>query len=279
MRKLLSAESFRLAKSKVLRIGMAVLFFYGVYVYLYSFYLQNSTGKIERVDEYFFNHILFMGILTAIFASLYVGTEYTDGTIRNKLIVGCRRKDIYLAKLAAGFLAGTFLWASYLAAAFLIGMPLLGFFKTDPFKMFYYMLCSLLLTFAYMSIMVLCSMLNTNKALNAVLCILLALGLLLMASIVGGRLEAPEMVTGTYTMSSINGEFVPVEPYPNPRYVSGTKREVYEWILDILPSGQAVQITNYTGGNHPERWPVCSLVIIAVVTGTGLAVFERKDIR
>lgn len=277
MRKLLSAEGSRLMKSKVLWIGVAAVFAYGVYAYALSYFLQKSTGKIDTVDEYFFNHLIMMGVLTAVFISLFIGTEYNEGTMRNKLIVGHKRSDVYLSELLGGFLAGTFLWASYFLAAFVVGMPLLGFFKKNTGMMAYYMLCGLLLTFAYVSIMVLCSMLNSNKSLNAVLCMLLAMGLLLLTVLVSVKLEAPEMISNSYIMS-INGEMLPQEPYPNPQYVTGAMRAFYEWVLDILPSGQAVQIANFTGGLYPERWPFCSLAIIAVSTGTGLAVFRRKDI-
>ena len=45
---------------------------------------QNST----RVDLILFASLQVVGILISIVYSLFLGTEYNDGTIRNKLIVG-----------------------------------------------------------------------------------------------------------------------------------------------------------------------------------------------
>ena len=54
-----------------------------------------------------------VGILISIFYSLFLGTEYNDGTIRNKLIVGHKRETIYLASFITGTVAVTiiyFIW-------------------------------------------------------------------------------------------------------------------------------------------------------------------------
>lgn len=44
-----------------------------------------------------FNHTIFMGFAIAIFVGLFIGSEYSDGTIRNKLICGNRRTTVYLS--------------------------------------------------------------------------------------------------------------------------------------------------------------------------------------
>ena len=40
-----------------------------------------------------------MGLVAAILTSMFIGSEYSDGTIRNKLVVGHSRMRIYLANL------------------------------------------------------------------------------------------------------------------------------------------------------------------------------------
>ena len=40
-----------------------------------------------------------IGILAAVFTSLFLGTDYGDGTIRNKIIAGHKSSSIYIASL------------------------------------------------------------------------------------------------------------------------------------------------------------------------------------
>ena len=51
----------------------------------------------ESLDHYYFRLSAYMGLYFAIFAALFLNTEYSEGTIRNKLAVGHVRRDVYLA--------------------------------------------------------------------------------------------------------------------------------------------------------------------------------------
>ena len=66
------------------------------------------------------------------------------------------------------------------------------------------------------------------------------------------------------------------EPYPNPRYISGVKRQVYQFLYDFIPMGQAVHVADYT---FEWYYPVYSLLLIAITTVPGLLLFRRKDIK
>ena len=77
-----------------------------------------------------------------------------------------------------------------------------------------------------------------------------------------------------------------VETVPNPSYVEGRARETLEFINDVLPSGQGVQMASIPGENwagveapYPARWICCSLAFCTVMTGAGLLLFKRKEIR
>ena len=49
---------------------------------------MKQSGYINNLDNGFFMCALFIGIILAVFCSLFIGTEHNDGTIRNKIIVG-----------------------------------------------------------------------------------------------------------------------------------------------------------------------------------------------
>ena len=55
------------------------------------------------------------GIVMAAFCSMFIGTEFSDGTMRNKLIVGHRRREIYFTNFLTCALSGIFLiWCIWL---------------------------------------------------------------------------------------------------------------------------------------------------------------------
>lgn len=134
----------------------------------------------------------------------------------------------------------------------------------------------LLTTVSFASIYTLVAMLSPSKASGAVLCLVLALVLLFATSAVEGTLTEPEMVQDF--IMSVDGTPNLGEPHPNPRYVTGTKRAVLEVIYDILPTGQAFQISNNECA-HPARLPAFSLLVALVTSAAGALLFRRRDLK
>lgn len=80
----------------------------------------------EKLSDGLFAGLTFLGVVLAAFCSLYLGTEYQDGTLRNKVAAGYRREQIYFSCLLACLGGGLLIWGSYLAAYLAVGLPLLG---------------------------------------------------------------------------------------------------------------------------------------------------------
>ena len=59
---------------------------------------------------------------------------------------------------------------------------------------------------------------------------------------------------------------------------SGIKREVYQFIYDFLPSGQAMQMMT-AAVLHPIRMALCSVVIAATSVLAGVRLFKGKDVK
>ena len=70
-----------------------------------------------------------------------------------------------------------------------------------------------------------------------------------------------------------------VEEVPNPYYVDGIKREVFQWLNDTNPHGQALQLADRANPEHMERWPVMTAVVILLATLIGYWIFREKDIK
>ena len=99
MNKLLSANFFRLRKNKCFWGSLAFMFVIGIASPLLRYRDMKQSGYINNLDNGFFMCALFIGIILAVFCSLFIGTEHNDGTIRNKIIVGQKRETIYLSNM------------------------------------------------------------------------------------------------------------------------------------------------------------------------------------
>ena len=275
MRKLISADLCWLRRDKVFWIGTLAMLAYTATVMLVSCQeaLKDSSEFRYTLDNFYFCYAIPIGLPIAVHVGLFLGTEYSDGTIRNKLVVGHTRRDIYLSHLFTNIVSGlTMLLASMLGG--LVGIPFLGTWKMG--KMFFvFLLISVMFTISYVAIFTLIGMLCSNKAVSAVLTILLFLGLMYLAMYLYFRLSDPEMINGLI----ITQEGMQMgDPSPNPRYLTGTKREIYQFIIDCLPSGQGGQMQEFNMP-HPVRMIISSVVIAIATTLGGIVAFEKKDLK
>ena len=78
MIKLLRAGFYRLKKEKLFWIFIIVSILVAGYMF---------TLKVNSIDGIVNNYLAFVGLLIAIFVSIFVGKEHSEGIIRNKIIV------------------------------------------------------------------------------------------------------------------------------------------------------------------------------------------------
>lgn len=275
MSKLLSAQFTRLKKNKLFWAEMAAMFVFAV-VMISTQYREHIQYEVEvSLDSVLFGYAMPMGIIMAVFSSIFLGTEYSDGTIRNKIIIGYSRGNIYFANLITNIAVAFLMCLSYLLAVVAIGLPLIGSATIDTVVILEILLGTLILSVAFCSIFTMISMVYGNKAAVAVISILLVIGLFLFAAYINSRLEAPQYIN-EYVIDSAGN--MQDQPVLNPKYLTGTKRAVYEFLYDFLPTGQSVQYMTMAV-KHLWRLPLYSLIITMVTTVTGAAVFKRKDIK
>lgn len=278
MNKLLAANFSRMKKDKIFWIGMAFMLCLGIFTNI-LYYKQNILYPESPLylDNGFFVPAMFIGIVASVFCSLFIGTEYSDGTIRNKIIVGHPRAAVYLSNLAVCIAACILMCLTFTVVYTIIGYFHLGWLKTDIKAIFIFFIAMLMIAVANCAIFTLITMLNQNKAISAVVCILLAFGMLFAGSYIKSMLDEPE-IYDAYTYVDNAGRIVTDEAEINPNYVGGTKRKVYEFINDFLPGGQAIQTSNMSAPK-PEIFILYSSVILVITTGAGILIFRKKDLK
>lgn len=294
MSKLLRADFTRLWKSRIFWIGIVFMTAIGIISSTTQYReMKTISGWQPHIDNILFNGCVFMLIFSAVFTGLFIGTEYSDGTIRNKLIVGHTRGTVYLSNFIVCVTALFIIHFMYVAAVAAVGFPLVGNVEKSPWELVRLGLISMVTLTALTAVFLLMSMLIHSKASCCVAAMVLAMAFLMSATFIGSRLSEPEYVDsdlyGFYGMDEAGNVYrmdesgnlydeTTAKKEKNPYYPTGLKREIYEFLYDFLPGCQMLQISNQNTAN-PDRMVLYSLAITVAVTGGGVIFFRRKNIK
>lgn len=280
MNKLLSAGFSRLWKNKVFWGGVLLMSGFFVLVLLSNYREMLKYDEPYRIaytlDTFLSGCFMLIGCFTAIFTALFFGTEYSDGTIRNKLIVGHSRISVYLSSLVICYAASLLVCAAAVLVTLAVGVPMFGM-PIQPFLVLQKFAVGIVMTASFSGLFTLCAMLIHNKPILSVVCIIGFFVLLFIAIYIMNRLEAPELISG-YELS-VSGEIVPTNLEPNPQYLRGTTRAVYEFFQDFLPTGQGFQLAQSGALTHPWLLVLYSGLIAIGTTLGGIILFRRKDLK
>ena len=277
MRKLLSASFVRVWKDKVFWLCLIGMLGMNIFIILNG--CRQAGGAMAEyeytLDRYFYNEAPLVGMFSAIIVSMFVGTEYYEGAVRNKLAVGHTRSNIYLSNYLVCYIAGLCIVAAWLISGF-VGVPFLGGLQAGVAGVLKSLFIAAGYTAAFTAIFALVSNFANNRAALAVLTILVYIALLLAASKIYSCLEEPETIA--YTWLSAEGVIQMMEPEANPLYIGGTKRIIFEFLLDFLPTGQGILLSD-AATTHPIRQILCSMGITIATLFVGCQFFKKKDLK
>lgn len=186
---------------------------------------------------------------------------------------------LYLSGLITCIAASAVMCLFYLAAALATGLPLSGFFDNDIKTIILTVLGIFFMGAAFSALCTCIAMLCQSRAVTAVTNILLIFILLFAAIDIRARLEQPptyQVLSYSAGESGVTGENV--TEMSNPMYLEGTEREVYEFMNDLLPTGQSVQYVNMEASD-PILLMTYSAGATVVITAVGILLFRKKDLR
>lgn len=280
MRNLLSADFYRLIRSKFIYLGMAGMA-------LMEVWLLKNAAQGERAAqgmEYqnFFSFSMFLPFAVAAFCGLFMGADFSHGTLRNKLICGHTKGQIYLSHALLSAIATVCFCAAAMAAGLVYGLADGRMFTLGSEALLGYILCSLASGLASASLAVLIAALFTNRSVGIIVSLLAAFVLLCCAQVINNSISQPETIP-QFTQQQVGDNVTiyaadPTLPeVPNPDYPTGTQRAVLEFLWDFLPACQATQLTTVVADSFVPLL-LFSVLFIVLTTGLGLALFRNKDI-
>ena len=247
MRNLIFANITRLKKSRLLLTGIIVSALYTAFLLIMNYLEMTASAENTAVslNWFFFSAISVAAIFCPIYSGFFVGTEYNDGTIRNKLITGHKRCNIYLANGFTIFGAEGLLFLVSAVIIIVFGIPMFGLNIEYPLHFILFTMVSMLIS---------------NKTSSVAACLIIYAILFILTNYL------------RIAVFSYYGEVA----------LGGTSNEaariILEFLYDFLPTGQSLQISSGVI-LHPYSFFLYSLINITLTTVLGLIVFKRKDIK
>lgn len=276
MAKLIRADISRMWKTRsfwvcgVLAVGAAVLWFILNYI--------QSDANADSIGYFMFDSVTSTMCCAAVFAALFIGADYANGTIRNKMAVGHGRCSIYFANFILSSIGGIIYlaasWAAVIVAGFCVGGNL-GFksYEQPALKIF----ISLFAVISACSIITIIGMLITSKSAAAVVSIAGFFVMTIGFGVLIDMLHTSEFYTvATLQINDEGEQEYKEERVRNNLYIASPMNEILQTVCDILPFGQAAQ---FGYGTLPEVMPLYSVGFTAAVSVVGVAVFRRKDLK
>lgn len=260
MRKLLAADFYMLRRSAAFWLALFFMAANTTVLVIATYNMLTEYGYdpgAYTIEASMFCMLPGIGIINAIWLHLFIGSDYDQGTIRNKFICGHTRRAIFFSHwliasagaliiLAASLVLGTVLSAHYFQT-----------FALDVSNLCWLFLSCAMLTVAYAAINVALAMNISHKASSVVCGMIVMLVLSIAASIIDSII----------TDITVYG-----------KAVSPLTEKLVFFFYDFLPSGQCVQVNNMMF-ERADLWPLYSLILIVLVTAAGFLLFKRKDIK
>ena len=202
-------------------------------------------------------------LIAAPLLSLHLGMDYSDNTLRNKLIVGHTRTEVYLADLLTCVIAAVGLDVLYLLlAGALCVYPVLGMagtlLRVPAGQLLAWIAAALLARAAWAAVMKLTAAALGNRTAASIAGLLLVLA-----------------AAGVCAFAFHELEYLARHPGAADRE---SRLALWRLLVDTLPTGQYLQVSRLDTPNL-HRLPLLSLAVSAAVTGAGLVLFRRKDLK
>lgn len=280
MVKLLRAGFRRTLKSSIFWRGLCASCVIGAVAAL-------NTRFCKGLDDVY---IMPFFVIIAIVVSLLIGTEHSDGALRNQIVAGYTKSTVYFANLIVLCVFSLLASTVYLGVFSLLMIGHVGTFPV--WALIVSAVGFVLVALTYTVILVSISMMIPQKAIGAVVCILLVLATVVFIYMVDDALGHSQFIE---IVTSVNGgEFQTIRE-ENPNYIGGIKRKILENIEWSVPYGTMIEYTEITDTYfweynfvlklpaekelHLKTLPLYSVFWSLAAGALGWALFRKKELK
>ena len=124
MNKLLHTNFIRMRKSIAFCLSIAFILGWNAVLLFSNYEVMTKYEENIPLDSMLFSFLIIIGVVLSIVISFLIGTDYSDGTIRNKIVIGHKRRNIYMSTFIISALVAVILCLRGTVIVLGIGIPL-----------------------------------------------------------------------------------------------------------------------------------------------------------
>ena len=170
MRKLITANFHRFSKDRFSWCVVAIvviLSLASVFNSAGSFEAMAARGYAVSLEDCYFNQAPLIGAFLALLISMFLGTEFSEGTIRNKLCVGHKRNEIFLSNFISCAFASIVLTAVWLLSCTLL-FGLIGPLEVEVSEFVGYIFVAMGFAVSFAALYTVIGSLSSNKPMTII---------------------------------------------------------------------------------------------------------------
>lgn len=277
MRKLFKVSCMRLFRSRIFYAALAATLLISLCICLMK--APQTAEWAETDDDYsledcYYDFLPLLGLVFGCFVTVFQGVEHSDGTLRNKLIAGHGRSEVFTSLFLASALGCAVITLVWMLAS----LPGLFWFQGFACGWRVFALATVLCfasSFLYAAIYTTVTLLCPNRALSVVISLVMWFVFLFAGSAVMNLLSAPPTI---YDIVYADGSWVAGPEYPNPNYVSGIGRSILEVLSHVMPSCPPMSLA-LKQTDTVVTDILYTLGLSLAVLGGGCLAFAKKDLK
>lgn len=271
MYKLLKAGFFRLKKDVI--FWLFIFLTIGITIFTLTNY---SPLDGDILDDFINEFVMYIGIFIAIFVSIFVGKEYSEGIIRNKIIVGHSRVSIYFSNLLLSIITSVLCEFIFLAIILLVGIPIYGNLRMPLSDFFMSLLNVVLVIISFCSIFNFIAMICSEITVSTTICILLFIAMFIAQGSFALTANSNKYIEHTFIDENGNRYIISQEPDPN--YPGDNVVKAARIIYLSIPQGQANELAD-ADTEYLYQMPIYSITLICIINIVGVYIFSKKELK
>lgn len=285
MARLLHADFARLRKSLTFWGCMAAALIWGAVKVYYDYQkwagIRVNDTSAANIYYFTYNYIDAFSqlvLIMAVFAAMFIGTDYSQRAIVNKLAIGRSRFAVYFSNLTVCASGSLLFNLSYAAGVTIMG---LAFGGQTWFFDFYVgeFIIIVAADIAVSALLTLLCMLLNHKAVCIAAALVIFFVTPFIAESVNNAVQEPEYnVCREWNEDKTSYSETKTK---NENYISGAKRFFAVALNNVSPLGQYQQLErgNIYDSSQYVSYPLLSLGLTAVSSAVGVLVFRKKNLK